>query len=71
MLEDAARYAERGLADGELNKFGVLFCDFLTEGPQRAGRDATQPARPAAAATRSGCLGTVRLSSVPDYAYVW
>jgi len=36
MLEDAARYAERGLADGELNEFGVLLCDFLTEGPQRA-----------------------------------
>ncbi|WP_232700529.1 DUF309 domain-containing protein [Halobacterium wangiae] len=35
-FEDAARYAERGLADGELNEFGVLLCDFLTEDAQRA-----------------------------------
>ena len=35
-FERGADYARRGLADGELNEFGVLLCDFLTEGERRA-----------------------------------
>lgn len=36
VFEDGARYAREGLADGELNEFGVLLCDFVTEDEQRA-----------------------------------
>ncbi|MFB6269212.1 MAG: DUF309 domain-containing protein [Halobacterium sp.] len=36
VFADAARYARDGLADGELNEFGVLLCDFVTEADQRA-----------------------------------
>ena len=35
-FELGAAYARQGLAEGELNEFGVLLCDFLTEGEQRA-----------------------------------
>lgn len=34
-FERAVEYAEDGLADGELNEFGVLLSDFLTEREQR------------------------------------
>jgi predicted metal-dependent hydrolase len=36
VFEAAARYARDGLADGELNEFGVLLCDFVTEAERRA-----------------------------------
>lgn len=36
IFDDAARYARDGLADGDLNKFGVLLCDFVTDTEQRA-----------------------------------
>jgi hypothetical protein len=36
VFEDGARYAREGLADGDLNEFGVLLCDFVTETEQRA-----------------------------------
>jgi len=35
-VERGAEYAREGLADGELNEFGVLLCDFATESEQRA-----------------------------------
>ncbi|MCG1002086.1 MULTISPECIES: DUF309 domain-containing protein [Halobacterium] len=35
-VEKGAEYAREGLADGELNEFGVLLCDFVTETEQRA-----------------------------------
>jgi hypothetical protein len=34
-FERAVEYAEEGLADGELNEFGVLLSDFLTERERR------------------------------------
>lgn len=34
-FEHAAVYARDGLADGELNEFGVLLCDFVTETQRR------------------------------------
>ncbi|MFB6072250.1 MAG: DUF309 domain-containing protein [Halobacterium sp.] len=36
VFERGAEYARDGLADGELNEFGVLLCDFVTEREQRA-----------------------------------
>jgi len=36
VLEAGAEYAREGLADGELNEYGVLLCDFVTEAEQRA-----------------------------------
>jgi predicted metal-dependent hydrolase len=35
-VEKGAEYAREGLAAGELNEFGVLLCDFVTEREQRA-----------------------------------
>ncbi|MUV61804.1 DUF309 domain-containing protein [Halobacterium sp. CBA1126] len=35
-VEAGAEYAREGLAEGELNEFGVLLCDFVTEREQRA-----------------------------------
>ncbi|GAA0286576.1 DUF309 domain-containing protein [Halobacterium noricense] len=35
-VETGAEYAREGLAEGELNEFGVLLCDFVTEHEQRA-----------------------------------
>ncbi|WP_353635123.1 DUF309 domain-containing protein [Halobacterium sp. NMX12-1] len=35
-VEKSAEYARDGLAEGELNEFGVLLCDFVTETEQRA-----------------------------------
>ncbi|WP_336035138.1 DUF309 domain-containing protein [Halobacterium yunchengense] len=36
VFADAAAYAREALADGELDEFGVLLCDFVTETDQRA-----------------------------------
>lgn len=36
VFELGAEYARTGLADGDLNEFGVLLCDFVTEPDQRA-----------------------------------
>ncbi|MFC3478207.1 DUF309 domain-containing protein [Halobacterium litoreum] len=36
VFADGAEYAREGLVDGDLNEFGVLLCDFVTEREQRA-----------------------------------
>lgn len=36
VFERGAAYAREGLQDGELNEFGVLLCDFVTESDRRA-----------------------------------